>query len=101
MTDNTQHPLDNTQYPLMKGRTNSNERLTSYNYEKRHAETMSDENMQLRGLIATGFEWREAIKLLDLREHLHENVEVRQRVADDYRMQFVRWLYEHGEIGEE
>jgi hypothetical protein len=63
--------------------------------------TASDENVQLRGLIAAGFEWREAIKLLDLHEHLYENAELRQRVADDCRMQFVRWLYEHGEISEE
>ena len=93
--------MDNVQHPLPGGYADNNDYLASQSEGKLHVETMSDENIQLRGLIAEGFEWREAIKLLDLHEHLHENAEIRQRIADDCRMQFVRWLYEHGEIGEE
>ena len=58
------------------------------------------EQMQLDYLIETGFVWEEAVRLLHLRTHLYENAEVRQRQADDYRMQFARWLYEQGEITE-
>ncbi len=56
--------------------------------------------MQLDYLMESGFEWGEAVKLLCMREHLYENSEVRQRMADDLRTHFVRWLYEHGEISE-
>jgi len=60
------------------------------------------ENQQLiERLLDTGFDWEEASKLIYLREHLYENKEIRQRVAEDSRMHFVRWLYEHGEIGED
>ena len=51
-------------------------------------------------LIEMGFAWEEAVKLLNLREHLSENAEMHQRLADDHRMQFARWLYEQGEITE-
>ncbi len=52
-------------------------------------------------LLDIGFQWDEALTLLSLREHLYENAEMRQRMAEDYRMQFARWLYEHGLVGEE
>jgi hypothetical protein len=52
-------------------------------------------------LLDSGFHWDEAITLLHLRENLYENVEMRQRMADDYRMHFARWLYEHGLVGED
>ncbi len=57
-----------------------------------------EEQMLVDYLIEMGFVWEEAVKLLNLREHLYENAEMRQRVADDCRLQFARWLYEHGEI---
>ena len=60
----------------------------------------SQERMLIDYLIEVGFAWEESVKLLNLREHLYENAEVRQRQADDYRMQFARWLYEQGEISE-
>ncbi len=57
-----------------------------------------EEQMLVDYLIEMGFVWEEAVKLLNLREHLYENAEMRQRMADDCRLQFARWLYEHGEI---
>jgi hypothetical protein len=60
----------------------------------------SQERMLIDYLIEVGFAWEESVKLLNLREHLYENAEVCQRQADDYRMQFARWLYEQGEITE-
>ena len=61
---------------------------------------LSEEQMLLDYLLETGFVWNEATKLLDLREHLYESPEMRQRMAHDCRMHFARWLYDHGELSE-
>lgn len=60
-----------------------------------------EEQRLLDYLIDAGFIWEEAMKLMQLREQLYENPEMRQRVAADQRMQFARWLYEQGELREE
>lgn len=59
-----------------------------------------EEQSCLHALMASGFAWDEARQLLTLREHLYENAEMRQRMAEDSRMHFVRWLYQQGEITE-
>jgi hypothetical protein len=51
-------------------------------------------------LLEMDFTWDEVMSLLDLREHLYEGAEMRQRMANDHRMHFARWLYEHGELQE-
>jgi hypothetical protein len=51
-------------------------------------------------LMDAGFLWDEAVKLISLRDHLYENQEMRQRMELDLRIQFARWLLEHGEISE-
>jgi len=56
--------------------------------------------MMIDNLIDTGFVWEEAVMLLNMHEHLYENAEIRQRMTDDQRIQFVQWLYQHGEISE-
>lgn len=71
-----------------------------------HAEAMSEAastaeaQLLLDYLIDNGFSWEEAIRLVHMREHIHDNSEVRQRMADDAHMQFARWLYEQGELHE-
>jgi len=62
---------------------------------------ISDEQAQVDILIKDGFVWDEAIRLVYFRDHLYSNGEMRQRVANDHRMQFMRWLYEQGELQEE
>ncbi len=52
-------------------------------------------------LINIGFAWEEAVMLLHLHEHLYENAEMHQRMTDDLRMHFARWLYTNGEMDEE
>jgi hypothetical protein len=65
------------------------------------ADTQTQEEQgYLHALMASGFAWDEATQLLALREHLYENAEMRQRMAEDSRMHFVRWLYQQGEITE-
>jgi hypothetical protein len=61
----------------------------------------SGDQLQLDYLMEMGFAWEEAAKLLNMREHLYKNIEMRQRMADDSRLLFARWLFENGEICEE
>jgi hypothetical protein len=56
---------------------------------------------QLDILMKDGFAWDQALKLIYLRDHLYSNSEMQQRLANDQRMQFMRWLYEQGELKEE
>jgi hypothetical protein len=56
------------------------------------------EQLLLDYLLDMGFTWEESVRLAHIREHLYEGAEMRERMTDDYRMHFARWLYEHGEI---
>jgi hypothetical protein len=60
----------------------------------------TNDSIQLDTLMETGFSREEAIRLSHLRNHLYDNVEVRQRLGHDNRLQFARWLFEHGEMHE-
>ncbi len=61
---------------------------------------MQEEQRQQEYLLSLGFTWDEAQKLQHQRTHLYENAEMQQRLADDSRIHFARWLYEQGEINE-
>jgi hypothetical protein len=58
------------------------------------------DQLMLDYLLDSGFKWEEAVMLLGLREHLYENAEMHQRITEDYRMQFVKWLYEHDMVND-
>jgi hypothetical protein len=58
------------------------------------------DQVRLDHLIDTGFAWEEAVTLLNLRECLYEHGEMYQRMKSNHRIQFVQWLYEHGEISD-
>ena len=60
----------------------------------------TNDSIQLDILMKTGFSRQEAIRLSHLHKHLYENVEVRQRLSQDNRLLFARWLFEHGEMHE-
>jgi hypothetical protein len=60
----------------------------------------TDASVLLDALIEIGFSQEEAARLAHLRQHLYENVEMRQRLNSDHRLQFARWLFEHGEMHE-
>ena len=76
----------------------NNESLVQHAEREVVSKEMFEERLFIEYLLDAGFEWEEANMLLHLRDHLHENGEMRQRMADDYRMHFARWLYEQGEI---
>ncbi len=62
--------------------------------------SMLEEQKQQEYLMSQGFTFDETRKLQHQRTHLYENVEMQQRIADDSRILFARWLYEQGEINE-
>lgn len=92
--------MKNRSQASMGGFPEHNERIAQSTEIQATAPGLSEEQMFLDYLIEMGFAWKEATKLLNLREHLYENAEMRQRMADDCRMHFARWLYENGEIRE-
>ena len=92
--------MKNRSQSSMGGFSEYNERIAQSTEIEGSTPKPSEEQMFLDYLIEMGFAWKEATRLLELREHLHENAEMRQRMADDYRMHFARWLYEQGEIRE-
>ncbi len=68
-----------------------------------HSSTVSalEEQRQQEYLMGLGFTWDEVRRLQHQRAHLFENGEMQQRMADDSRVLFARWLYEQGEIHEQ
>ena len=92
--------MKNKPQPSMGGFSEHNELSVQHAEIKTSSLDLSAERMLIDYLIEMGFEWEEAAKILHLRDHLYENAEMRQRVAEDNRMQFARWLYEQGELTE-
>lgn len=62
------------------------------------------ENMYLangteeENLLTQGFTKAEAEKLIFMREHVEEQAEYRDMVAEQHRLAFLRWLVEHDRI---
>ncbi len=92
--------MKNTSQPSMGGFYEHNERIVQHPGVEALSDELYRERMLLDRLIRMGFLWEEAARLLDLRDHLYENTEMRQRQAEDSRLLFARWLYEQGEITE-
>ncbi|MBA2393399.1 MAG: hypothetical protein H0V70_11730 [Ktedonobacteraceae bacterium] len=91
----------NQQFSLSNGHNDHYERIIQQ-LETEYPQVGSlEEQRQIEQLISLGFEWEEAAKLCDLREYLYDNDEMRERVANDSRMHFARWLYQNGEIKED
>lgn len=47
-----------------------------------------------------GFTEVEAIKLVYMKEHVGEQIEYREMLAEQHRLDFMRWLVEHDRISE-
>ncbi|HWS83032.1 MAG TPA: hypothetical protein VN207_02100 [Ktedonobacteraceae bacterium] len=95
--------MENTQTTSFNGHSEYNERQEklAHPFEAKHyTPSSSGDQIMLDYLMNAGFVWEEAVMLLYLREHLYENVEMRQRMTDDLRMHFARWLYTSGEMNE-
>ena len=93
--------MKNKSQPSTGGFSEHNEQAVQHAEIETSTIDTCQERMLIDYLIEMGFAWEEAAKLLNVREHLYENAEMRQRLSDDQRMQFARWLYEQGEINEQ
>ncbi len=51
-------------------------------------------------LLGSNFTSEEAARLHDLRDNFHSHVEYLERVLDERRIEFVRWLVETGRLNE-
>jgi hypothetical protein len=72
------------------------------NAAKMHAQPdIAEHSASIDMLVKRGFTREEAERLLHLQEHLYENPEIIQRMAEDNRLLFARWLYKQGEIYED
>lgn len=49
-------------------------------------------------LRAQGFTEAEAEKLIFMKDHVEEQIEYREMVAEQHRLAFMRWLVEHDRI---
>lgn len=47
-----------------------------------------------------GFTEAEALKLIHMKEHVEEQIEYREMLEEQHRLNFVRWLVEHDRISE-
>ncbi|MFL5624342.1 MAG: hypothetical protein ACJ788_01965 [Ktedonobacteraceae bacterium] len=92
--------MENTSQPSTGGFSEHNERSVQHTGLETLSDELHRERMLLNRLMRMGFLWQEAARLLDLRDHLYENTEMRQRQAEDNRLLFARWLYDQGEITE-
>ncbi|MFL5693030.1 MAG: hypothetical protein ACJ795_14610 [Ktedonobacteraceae bacterium] len=92
--------MKNASQPSMGGFYEHNERTVQHTNIETLDEELYRERKLLDQLMKKGFPWEEATMLLHLYDHLYENVEMRQRQAEDNRMLFARWLYQQGEITE-
>ncbi len=95
--------MENMQTTSFNGHSEYNERREklAHPFEAKHyTPSSSGDQAMLDYLMNAGFVWEEAVMLLYLREHLYENSEMRQRLTDDLRMHFARWLYTNGEMND-
>ncbi len=95
--------MENMQTTSSNGHPEYNEQREKFAHSfeaKNHTSGSSGDQVMLDYLMNAGFAWEEAVMLLYLREHLYENSEMRQRMTDDLRMHFARWLYSNGEMNE-
>ncbi len=56
------------------------------------------EGTDLERLLSMGFSDNEAERLIHMRDHVSEQVEYREVVAESRRLGFVRWLIENNRI---
>ena len=91
--------MQNRQQPSQSNISEQNEHSTPQ--VETAVATDQEQRKQLARLLNMGFTLEEAHKLQHQRVHIYENVEMQQRQADDSKMLFARWLYEHGEMNEQ
>lgn len=56
------------------------------------------DNAMFKRLRKQGFTENEAQKLLYMKEHVGEQIEYREMLEEQHRLDFMRWLVEHNRI---
>jgi hypothetical protein len=56
------------------------------------------ESAEFQYLLSRGFTQNEALKLLHMKNHVTEQIEYREMIAENRRLNFIRWLIEHNRI---
>ena len=56
------------------------------------------ENADLALLLSLGFSEEDATRLVYMKNHVAEQVEYREMVAEQHRLNFIRWLVEHDRL---
>ena len=56
------------------------------------------ESAEFQQLLSQGFTQNEAQKLLHMKDHVTEQVEYREMIEENRRLNFIRWLIEHHRI---
>jgi hypothetical protein len=56
------------------------------------------ESAEFRYLLSKGFTPNEVMKLLQMKDHVTEQLEYREVLEESRRLNFIRWLIEHKRI---
>ena len=56
------------------------------------------ENADFASLLSLGFSEEDATRLVYMKNHVTEQVEYREMVAEKHRLTFIRWLVEHDRL---
>jgi rRNA processing protein Krr1/Pno1 len=56
------------------------------------------ENADFALLLSRGFSEEDATRLVYMKNHVTEQVEYREMVAEQHRLNFIRWLVEHDRL---
>jgi hypothetical protein len=58
------------------------------------------EDAEIQQLLSQGFSEIEARQLIHMKDHVAEQIEYREMLAESRRLEFIRWLIEHNRITE-
>jgi hypothetical protein len=61
-------------------------------------QSYATESAEFQHLLSQGFTQNEALKLLHMKKHVTEHIEYREMIAENRRLNFIRWLIEHNRI---
>ena len=56
------------------------------------------DNAGFESLLSLGFAEEEATRLVYMKNHVHDQVEYREMLAEQHRLDFMRWLVQHNRL---
>ena len=57
------------------------------------------DNADFENLLSLGFSENEATQLVYMKNHMTEQIEYREVVEEQHRLDFIRWLIKHNRMG--